>query len=134
MGPSESAMSTLPDGCHGVVGLVDHALSRHLPVDFQLDPGFNNEVKMLYWVDLDEVVRGILNTEKIFIGGDNNGQMREDYTDFDDVRGGFCFGVWNGGGALLLDLSKDFELVIANSYFPKWQNHMETFRSTIAMT
>ncbi|KAG5615090.1 hypothetical protein H5410_014914 [Solanum commersonii] len=89
---------------------------------------------MFYWVDLDEVVRGILNTEKIFIGGDINGQIMEDYTDFDDVRGVFCLGEWNGGGALLLDFSKDFELVIANSYFLKWQNHLGTFCSTVVMT
>ncbi|KAK4733735.1 hypothetical protein R3W88_007996 [Solanum pinnatisectum] len=84
---------------------------------------------MLYWVDLDEVVRRIPNKEKIFIGGDINGQIAKDSTDFDDVRGGFCFGARSGGGALLLDFAKDFEFVISNSYFLKCQNQLETFRS-----
>ncbi|KAG5585996.1 hypothetical protein H5410_046430 [Solanum commersonii] len=41
---------------------------------------------------MDEVVRGIQNMEKILIGGDINGQIREAASDFDDVHGGFCFG------------------------------------------
>ncbi|XP_049397306.1 uncharacterized protein LOC125861454 [Solanum stenotomum] len=40
----------------------------------------------------------------------------------------------NGGGTLLLDFTKAFELVIANSCFPKKENHVVTFRGWIAKT
>ncbi|KAK4731547.1 hypothetical protein R3W88_024535 [Solanum pinnatisectum] len=36
-----------------------------------------------FWEDLDEVVRGIPNTEKIFIGRDFNGCIRSTSTSFD---------------------------------------------------
>lgn len=38
----------------------------------------------------------------------------------------------NGGGTLLLDFSKDFELVNVNEYI--LNNHLETFRSTATIT
>ncbi|KAG5629676.1 hypothetical protein H5410_001393 [Solanum commersonii] len=45
----------------------------------------------LFYEDLDEVVRGIPNTEKIVIGGDFNGHIRATSNGFDDVHGGFGF-------------------------------------------
>ncbi|KAG5576479.1 hypothetical protein H5410_056613 [Solanum commersonii] len=53
---------------------------------------------------------------------------------FDDVHGGFGFGERNGGGTSLLNFAKAFELVIANSCFPKKENHLVTFRSSVAKT
>ena len=96
--------------------------------------GLDEEVKKLFWEDLDEVVRGIPDTEKIFIGGDFNGHIGATPSGFDGVHGGFGFGERNGGGVSLLDFAKAFELVIANSYFPKRENHLVTFRSTVAKT
>ncbi|KAG5594214.1 hypothetical protein H5410_035446 [Solanum commersonii] len=80
------------------------------------------------------MVRGIPNTEKIVIGGDFNGHIGATSNGFDDVHGGFGFGERNGGGTSLLDFAKAFELVIANSCFPKKENHLVTFRSSVAKT
>ncbi|KAG5600776.1 hypothetical protein H5410_032146 [Solanum commersonii] len=96
--------------------------------------GLDKEAKKLFYEDLDEVVRGISNTEKIVIGGDFNGHIRETSSGFNDVHGGFGVGERNGGGTSLLDFAKVFELVIANSCFPKKENHMVTFRSSVAKT
>ncbi|KAG5587041.1 hypothetical protein H5410_047475 [Solanum commersonii] len=96
--------------------------------------GLDEEAKKLFYEDLDEVVRGIPNTEKIVIGGDFNGHIGATSNGFDDVYGGFGFGERNGGGTLLLDFAKAFELVIANSCFPKKENHLVTFRSSVAKT
>ncbi|XP_049378088.1 uncharacterized protein LOC125842834 [Solanum stenotomum] len=92
------------------------------------------EAKKLFYEDLDEVVRGIPITKKIVIGGDFNDHIRETFNGFDDVHGGFSFGERNGGGTSLLDFAKAFELVIANSCFSKKENHMVTFRSSVAKT
>ncbi|KAL3332280.1 hypothetical protein AABB24_032729, partial [Solanum stoloniferum] len=81
--------------------------------------GLDEEAKKRFYEDLDEVVRGIPNTEKIVIGGDFNGHIGATASGFDDVHGGFGFGERNGGGTSLLDFAKAFELVIANSCFPK---------------
>ncbi|KAG5601748.1 hypothetical protein H5410_033118 [Solanum commersonii] len=96
--------------------------------------GLDEEAKKLFYEDLDEVVRGISDTEKIVIGGDFNGHIGATSNGFDDVHGGFGVGERNGGGTSLLDFAKAFELVIANSCFPKKKNHMVTFRSSVAKT
>ncbi|KAG5597061.1 hypothetical protein H5410_038293 [Solanum commersonii] len=96
--------------------------------------GLDEEAKKLFYENLDEVVRGILNTEKIVIGGDFNGHIVAISNGFDDAHGGFGFGERNGGGTSLLDFAKAFELVIANSCFPKKENHLVTFRSSVAKT
>ncbi|KAH0668323.1 hypothetical protein KY285_029529 [Solanum tuberosum] len=96
--------------------------------------GLDEEAKKLFYEDLDELVRGIPNTERIVIGGDFNGHIGATFSGFDDVHGGFGFGERNGGGTSLLDFAKAFELVIANSCFPKKENHLVTFRSSIAKT
>ncbi|XP_070045576.1 uncharacterized protein [Nicotiana tomentosiformis] len=50
------------------------------------------------------------------------------------VHGGFGFGERNGGGTSLLDFTKAFGLVIANSSFPKRERHLVTFQNTVAKT
>ncbi|XP_049410398.1 uncharacterized protein LOC125873518 [Solanum stenotomum] len=72
--------------------------------------GLGEEVKKLFYEDLDEAVRGIPITEKIVIGGDFNGHIGATSNGFDDVHGGFGFGERNGGGSSLLDFAKAFEL------------------------
>ncbi|XP_055822713.1 uncharacterized protein LOC129891389 [Solanum dulcamara] len=101
---------------------------------YTLHVGLNNEVKKLFWEELDEVVRGIPNSEKIFIGGDFNGHIGATSSGFDDEHGGFGLGERNEGGASLLDFARAFELVVANSCFLKRENHLITFRSTVAKT
>ncbi|KAG5631949.1 hypothetical protein H5410_003666 [Solanum commersonii] len=76
-----------------------------------------NGVGILVGEDLREQVM-----EKIVIGGDFNGHIGATSNGFDDVHGGFGFGERNGGGTSLLDFAKAFELVIANSCFPKKEN------------
>ncbi|XP_055824437.1 uncharacterized protein LOC129892958 [Solanum dulcamara] len=96
--------------------------------------GLDEEIKRLFWKDLDEVVRGIPSTKFFFIGGDFNGHIGTTSNGFDDVHGGFGFGERNGGGVSLLEFAKAFELVIANSCFLKRDNQLVTFSSTVART
>nr|XP_016456845.1 PREDICTED: uncharacterized protein LOC107780775 [Nicotiana tabacum] len=53
---------------------------------------------------------------------------------YDDVHGGFGFGDRNGGGTSLLDCTRAFDLVIANSSFPKKVEHLVTFWSSVSVT
>nr|XP_016509117.1 PREDICTED: craniofacial development protein 2-like [Nicotiana tabacum] len=81
------------------------------------------------------MVRGIPHTEKLFMGGDFNGHIgATSGGGYDDVHGGFGFGDRNGGGTSLLDFARAFDLVIANSSFPKKREHLVTFRSSVAET
>nr|XP_016507511.1 PREDICTED: craniofacial development protein 2-like [Nicotiana tabacum] len=93
----------------------------------------DEEVKRRFWEGLDEIVRSIPPTERLFIGGDFNGHIGAAAGSYGEVHGGFGLGDRNGGGTLL-DFAKAFELVIANSTFPKREDHLVTFQSSAAKT
>nr|XP_016441169.1 PREDICTED: uncharacterized protein LOC107766811 [Nicotiana tabacum] len=73
-----------------VGGLTLSLISAYAP-----QVGLGKEVKRQFWDDLDEVVRSIPRTEKIFIGRDFND--RANVGRYDDVHGGFGFGGRNKG-------------------------------------
>ncbi|XP_055831117.1 uncharacterized protein LOC129900217 [Solanum dulcamara] len=63
--------------------------------------GLDEEVKRLFWKDLDKVVRGIPSTEKMFIGGDFNGHIGTTTNDFDDAHEALVLGKeWQQGFSL----------------------------------
>ncbi|XP_059290453.1 uncharacterized protein LOC132043988 [Lycium ferocissimum] len=112
-----------------VEGLTLNIISAYAP-----QAGLGEEEKRRFWEDLNEVVGGIPPTEKLFVGGDFNGHIGSISGGYDDVHGGFGFGDRNGGGVALLDFARAFGLVIANSSFPKKDEHLVTFRSSVAKT
>ncbi|XP_055821985.1 uncharacterized protein LOC129890458 [Solanum dulcamara] len=94
----------------------------------------DEEVKRHFWENLDEVVVSIPSIEKLFIVGDFNGHIGSVSKGYDEVHGGFGFGDRNGEGISLLDFAKAFGLVIANSSFSKKEEHLVTFRRSMAAT
>nr|XP_009602533.1 craniofacial development protein 2-like [Nicotiana tomentosiformis] len=103
-----------------------NAISAYAP-----QAGLDEEVKRRFWDALDEVVRGVPPTEKLFIGRDFNGHICLSAGGFGEVHSGFGLGDRNGGGTSLLDFARTFELVIVNSIFPKREEHLVTFRSMV---
>uniref|UniRef100_A0A1S3X3C6 Craniofacial development protein 2-like n=1 Tax=Nicotiana tabacum TaxID=4097 RepID=A0A1S3X3C6_TOBAC len=89
--------------------------------------GLDEEVKRRFWEGLDEIVRSIPLTERLFIGGDFSGHIGAAAGSYGEVHGDFGLGNSNRGGTSLLDFAKDFELVIANSTFPKREEYLVTF-------
>ncbi|XP_059313140.1 uncharacterized protein LOC132064241 [Lycium ferocissimum] len=113
-----------------VVGrFILHIISAYAP-----QTSLGEEEKRCFWEDLDEMVGGIPPTEKLFIGGDFNGHIGSISGGYDDVHGGCGFGDRNGGAVALLDFAKAFGLVVANSSFPKKEEHLVTFHSSMAKT
>ncbi|XP_019235235.1 PREDICTED: craniofacial development protein 2-like [Nicotiana attenuata] len=96
--------------------------------------GLDEEVKRHFWEGLDEIVCQVPPAEKLFIGGDFNGHIGSSAGSYGEVHGGFGFGERNGGGTLMLDFAKAFGLVIANSNFPKREEHLVTFQNMVAKT
>nr|XP_009763410.1 PREDICTED: craniofacial development protein 2-like [Nicotiana sylvestris] len=80
------------------------------------------------------MVHGIPHTEKLFIGEDFKGLIGATSGGYDDVHDGFGFGDRNGEGTSLLDFARAFDLVIANSSFPKQREYLVTFRSSMTET
>ncbi|XP_070016987.1 uncharacterized protein [Nicotiana sylvestris] len=116
-------------GKNGVGILVDRDLK-----ELVVKVGLNEEVKKQLWDYLDEMVRSIPHAEKLFIGGDFNGHIGASARGYDDVHGGYDFGDRNEGGNSLLEFDRTFDLVIANSSFPKREEHLVTFRNLIGKT
>ncbi|XP_070035898.1 uncharacterized protein [Nicotiana tomentosiformis] len=96
--------------------------------------GLDEEVKRRFSEGLDKIVRSIPPAERLFIGGDFNGHIGSTIGGNGEVHGGLGFGDRNGGGTSLLDFAKVFDLVIANSSFPKRDKHLVTFQSAVAKT
>ncbi|XP_075087656.1 uncharacterized protein LOC142169658 [Nicotiana tabacum] len=90
--------------------------------------GWEEEVKRRFWEGLDEIMHSILPAKKLFIGRDFNGHIGSTAGGYGEVHGGFGFGDRNARGTSLLDFAKAFELVIANSSFPKREEHWLLFR------
>ncbi|XP_075102006.1 uncharacterized protein LOC142177415 [Nicotiana tabacum] len=80
---------------------------------------FGPGVKKRFWQDLDEMVRSIPHTKKLFIGGDFNGHIGASARGYDDVHGRFGFRDRNEG---------------ANSSFPKREEHLVSFRNSMGKT
>ncbi|XP_070056946.1 uncharacterized protein [Nicotiana tomentosiformis] len=97
-----------------VGGLTMNVISAYSP-----QAGLDEEVNRRFWEGLDEVVRGIPPTEKLFVGGYFNGHIGTSVGGYGEVHGGFVFRDRNRGGTSMLDFAKAFELVIVNSSFPK---------------
>uniref|UniRef100_A0A1S4DIQ1 Craniofacial development protein 2-like n=1 Tax=Nicotiana tabacum TaxID=4097 RepID=A0A1S4DIQ1_TOBAC len=86
--------------------------------------GLDKEIKRRFWEGLDDVVRSISPSERLFIGGDFNGHIGSSAGGYTEVHDSFGFGERNKEGTSLLDFVKAFDLVIANSCFPKWEEHL----------
>ncbi|XP_070012879.1 uncharacterized protein [Nicotiana sylvestris] len=95
--------------------------------------GLDEEIKRCFSEGLDDIVRSPL-AERLFIGGDFNSHIGSSTSGYTEVHGGFGFGELNGGGTSLLDFAKAFELVIANSSFPKQEEPLVTFKSSVSWT
>ncbi|XP_070002113.1 uncharacterized protein [Nicotiana sylvestris] len=96
--------------------------------------GLDEEIKRRFWEGLDDIVRNIPPSERLFIGGDFNGHIGSSTGGYTEVHGGFGFRERNGGGISLLDFAKAFDLVIANSCFPKREEHLVTYQSSMVKT
>ncbi|XP_047254251.1 uncharacterized protein LOC124888076 [Capsicum annuum] len=93
------------------IKLVFGGFTLHVCSVYVLQMGLKEEVKARFWEDLDEVVRSVPSAEKIVIARDFNGHIGILPRGYDDVYGGFGFGVRNGKGAALLDFARAFELI-----------------------
>jgi len=91
--------------------------------------GLDEEIKRLFWEDLDEVVQSIPQNEGLLIGGDLNGHVGSRGEGYETVHGGLGYGERNSGGVSILDFAMAYDISIVNSYFRKRDKHLITFKS-----
>ena len=101
---------------------------------YALQVGLPEEIKKLFWEDLDEVTHEIPRSEKLFIGGDFSGHIGTEAAGYDGIHGGLGFGERNAGVVSVLDFAVVFDLLVANSFFKKKEDHLVTFKSSSCKT
>jgi len=91
--------------------------------------GLPDDIKKVFWEDLDMVIQDVPQSKKLFIGEDFNGHIGVDSDEYDRNIGGFGFGERNIGGVSVLDFAVASELLVINSYFEKKEAHLVTSES-----
>ncbi|TQD70292.1 hypothetical protein C1H46_044169 [Malus baccata] len=95
--------------------------------------GLDTSSKEKFWEDLGDLVQGIAQTEKLFIGGDLNGHGRET-SNYRGFHGGHGFGERNEDGEAILDFAMTYDLFLANTFFKKREEHVITYKSGSSKT
>jgi hypothetical protein len=91
--------------------------------------GLSDDVKRRFWEDLEDMVRGVPSSEKLFSGGDLNGHVGTFRGGFERVHGGFRYGEQNQEGEDILNFAIAYDLMVANTFFRKKKSHLITFSS-----
>jgi hypothetical protein len=91
--------------------------------------GLSDDVKGRFWEDLEDMIRGVPSSEKLFIGGDLNGNIGTIRGGFERVHGGFRYGEQNQEEEDILNFAIAYDLMVANTFFRKKKSHLITFSS-----
>ncbi|KAL8144645.1 hypothetical protein AgCh_003002 [Apium graveolens] len=76
-----------------------------------------------------EISRNIQVDQFLFVDDDFNGHISEQVDGYQGIHGGFGYGIRNESGLKILGFVRAHALVLVNSYFPKRENNLITFRS-----
>ncbi|XP_050141126.1 uncharacterized protein LOC126617112 [Malus sylvestris] len=96
--------------------------------------GLDTSSKEKFWEDLGDLVQGIAQTEKLFIGGDLNGHVGRETGNYGGFHGGHGFGERNKDGEAILDFAMAYDLFLANTFFKKREEHVITYKSGSSKT
>jgi hypothetical protein len=91
--------------------------------------GLSDDVKRRFWEDLEDMVREVPSSEKLFIGDDLNGHVGTVRGGFESVHGGFGYGKHHQEGEDILNFAIAYDLMVANTFFRKKKSHLITFSS-----
>jgi hypothetical protein len=84
--------------------------------------GLSDDVKRRFWKDLEDMVRGVSSSEKLFIKGDLNGNVGTSRGMFERVHKGFGYSEQNQEGEEILNFAITYDLMVANTFFRKKKN------------
>jgi hypothetical protein len=87
----------------------------------------SDDVKRRFWEYLEDMVRGVPSSEKLFIRGDLNGHIGTGRGEFERVHEGFGYGEQNQEGEDILNFAIAYDLMVANTFFRKKKSHLITF-------
>ena len=91
--------------------------------------GCTDDEKDLFWDSLAKLMRDIPKDEDVYIGADLNGHVGEKCKQFSSVHGGHGLGTQNPEGKSILQFAEAENLVVANTWFQKKDEHKVTYSS-----
>jgi hypothetical protein len=94
--------------------LVLNVISAYAP-----QVGHNENTKREFWEGPGDLVRSVPSGEKLFIGGDLNGHVGTSNTSFEQVRGGFAYGIRNQEGEDVFNFALAYDIIVANTLFKR---------------
>ena len=87
------------------------------------------EEKEEFWSVLDEVVESVPAGERVVIGADCNGHVREGNKGDEEVIGRYGAKERNTEGQMVVDFAKRMGMAVVNTYFMKREEHRMTYKS-----
>lgn len=91
--------------------------------------GCSGEVKDAFWESLDTFLQSVSPAMNILVGGDLNGHVGAAREGYETAHGGFGYGTRNDEGESILNAAVAYDLVVANTYFRKREEHLITYKS-----
>ena len=96
--------------------------------------GRSAQEKTAFWEMLEDEGAAVPEPEGLIIGGDMNAHIGRDREGFEEVMGCYGFGDRNGEGEVVLQICKNHQLRILNTYFKKDREKLITYKSGNAAT
>ena len=90
--------------------------------------GCSQQEKDQFYENLESEIRRILLHEELIIGGDLNGHVGKDRSNFERKHGGHGYGQQNPEGESILSFAQAYDLVVANTYFQRKVEHPITYK------
>ena len=84
---------------------------------------------MIFAIYSDELIESVSKQERIVIGADLNGHVREGNIGDEEIMRRYGAGTRNKEGSMVMDFSKRMDLEIVNIYFMKNEKHRVTYKS-----
>jgi hypothetical protein len=107
-----------------IIKLVFGDLVLNVIIAYAPQVGLSDDVKRRFWEDLEDNVRGVPSSEKLFIGGDLKNHVDTVRGGFERVHGGFGYDEHNQEGEDILNFAIAYDLMVANTFFRKKKNHI----------
>ncbi|XP_047111657.1 craniofacial development protein 2-like [Schistocerca piceifrons] len=93
------------------------------------EAGCSEDEKEKFWRDLDGVMVGVPENERVIVGGDLNGHVGGRKGGEERWHGGGGYGERNEEGKKIVEFAVAFDLVIMNTYFQRKREKLITYRS-----
>ncbi|XP_064079513.1 craniofacial development protein 2-like [Macrobrachium nipponense] len=91
--------------------------------------GCLDEEKDHFWLDFEEEMEKVPANERCLVGGDLNGHVGQNNHVISRIHGGYGYDERNAEGERIVDFPVSKDMVLANTFFTKRQEHLVTYKS-----